>query len=323
MKRITQLFHHFAIPSRRNNYRAKMLHLDALIVVLGLITVFSLTTHYASESGVLGIAKDITIERLLELTNQERASQGLPPLRYNNNLARAAQNKAQHMFTHDYWAHFGAGKSPWDFILESGYSYEVAGENLAKGFYFSDSVVEGWKNSPTHYENIIRPDYDEVGFAVMNGVLQGEETTLVVQMFGRQIAQAAPVQDNEANQVVQEPSQETPQAIAAADDDTSIPTDTESSGATAEEPAQADLEAIAAAEAESQPVVASSFISINALKFNWTFMVIGILLLILTVDLYFAHKLDLVRLSGKSIAHIIFLSALVVGLIVIKNGVIL
>lgn len=321
MKKLKNLFHHFTIPSRRNNYRAKMLHLDALIVVLGLITVFSLTTHYASESGVLGIAKDITIERLLELTNQERASQGLPPLRYNNNLAHAAQNKAQHMFTHDYWAHFGAGKSPWDFILESGYSYEVAGENLAKGFYFSDSVVEGWKNSPTHYENIIRPDYDEVGFAVMNGVLQGEETTLVVQMFGRQIAQAAPVQDKEATQVAEE--QQEPEAVAAVEDDTALPDDTDSSGASAEEPAVADLEAIAEAEAESQPVVASSFISINALKFNWTFMVIGVLLLILTVDLYFAHKLDLVRLSGKSIAHIIFLSALVMGLMVIKNGVIL
>ena len=38
--------------------------------------------------------------------------------------------------------------------------------------------------SPTHMENVMRKDYKDIGFAVVNGVLAGEETTLVVQMFG-------------------------------------------------------------------------------------------------------------------------------------------
>ncbi len=320
MRRIWNFIHHLSIPSHRNNFRAKALHPDFLVVVIGIVTVFSISTTVLQSTGVLGFAQDIRVSRLLELTNQERTAQGLPALRYNDSLARAAENKAHHMFTHDYWSHFGGGKTPWDFILSSGYSYEVAGENLAKGFAFSEGVVEGWKNSPTHYANIVRPEYDEIGFAVQNGVLQGEETTLVVQMFGKQLSQAQPVQDDTATQVAQT-EEEPQQPIAETQEATGIGT---------EEPAEAPAEAVAQAEesgqvaqAQSQPVVASSFISLESLKFNWTAVIIGLLLFVLFLDLYFAHKLDLVRLSGKNIAHIIFLSALVVGVLVVKNGVIL
>jgi hypothetical protein len=70
-------------------------------------------------------------------------------------------------------------------MYEAGYQYEYAGENLAKNFLFSKNVVEAWMDSPTHRENVLRPEYTDVGFAVVNDVLNGEETTLVVQMFGK------------------------------------------------------------------------------------------------------------------------------------------
>lgn len=320
MKRVLKFLHHISIPSHRNNYRAKALHLDFLVVLLGVVTVFSLTTGWLETTGILGYSKDIRVDRLFTLTNEERVSQGLPPLQYNDTLAVAAQNKAQHMFTHDYWAHFGAGKSPWDFILASGYSYEVAGENLGKGYMYSESLFDGWKNSPTHYANIVRPEYDEIGFAVSNGLLQGEEVTLVVQMFGKQVVQAAPVPDKESTQLVQI------EEVFA--DEGEIPVeepvgeDSEASGVITDEPGNSDSE-LAMSDTSSKPVVASSFISADVLSLNWTLIIIGFLLSVLFLDLYFAHKLKLVRLTGKNIAHIVFLTSLMVGLMIIKNGVIL
>lgn len=315
MKRLRRLLHRILIPSHHNNYRSKALHLDSLIVLLLITTLLSVGVNWLEESEVLGFAKDIRIDRLYALTNEVRTQQGLPTLRYNNQLASAAQNKAQHMFTHDYWAHFGGGKSPWDFILASGYSYEVAGENLAKGFMYSESVLDGWKASPTHYANLVRPEYDEIGFAVSNGVLQGEEVTLVVQMFGKQIAEAKAEPSKEDTQVGQIRS-------------VGVQANELEESAVAEElqkqpPATKQALTKATGITTSQPAVAAGFISINSLTFNWTTFIISFLIVALALDLYFAHKLKLVRLSGKNIAHIIFLGTLIVGLMIIKNGVIL
>ena len=65
------------------------------------------------------------------------------------------------------------------------YDYLYAGENLAKNFGGSKEVVDAWYKSPSHRENLINDKYTDVGFAVVNGVLDGYETTLVVQMFGK------------------------------------------------------------------------------------------------------------------------------------------
>ncbi|MCG2685812.1 CAP domain-containing protein, partial [Candidatus Parcubacteria bacterium] len=73
----------------------------------------------------------------------------------------------------------------WYFIVGVGYDYLYAGENLAKDFSHSSGVVDAWMNSPTHRENLVNPRYEDIGLAVVNGTLNGVETTLVVQMFGR------------------------------------------------------------------------------------------------------------------------------------------
>lgn len=315
MRKLLKHIHHLSIPSHRNNFRAKALHIDFLLLLIAVVTSFSLITSVLEKANVLGFAQDIRIERLYDLTNEERVHQGLPPLKYSNELALAAQNKAQHMFQNNYWAHFGAGKSPWDFILDSGYSYEVAGENLAKGFMFSEGVLDGWKNSPTHYANIVRPEYDEVGFAVINGNLEGEETTLVVQMFGKRLAQTAPQPSKEDTQFAQAREEEL-EAIA--------PEEIEATGTITDDPASATARPDATELAKAQqPVVAGSIISLEQITFDWTLIVIGFLVIVLAIDLYFAHKMEIIRLSGKNVAHIIFLATLVVGLLILKNGVIL
>lgn len=205
---MTRHIRHLFLPQISNNNKARALHFSFLSFYLAvfLLVQFSLSALTKLTPGVLGIASDISIERLFTLTNKKREEEGLAPLKVDPNLSMAAQKKAQDMLSNDYWAHNSPqGKTPWDFILSSDYKYIYAGENLAKDFANSDGVVAAWMKSPTHRENITQPKYENVGFAVVNGRLNGEETTLVVQMFGKRGG-------NEVGQVSQGASISVPQA---------------------------------------------------------------------------------------------------------------
>lgn len=171
------------VPNKNNSYKAYLLRKTAIViysVILLLVNTFG---------SVFGIeqaqASTITPENIIALTNAERVNLGLSTLSYNAQLSSAALAKANDMFEKQYWDHFGPnGETPWQFIRGAGYSYIYAGENLAKGFKTSESVVEAWMASPTHKANIVNSNYRDIGVAVVEGILQGKQTILVVQMFG-------------------------------------------------------------------------------------------------------------------------------------------
>src|SRR5690606_22355375 len=67
---------------------------------------------------------------------------------------------------------------------------------LARDFDTSQGVINGWLNSPSHRENMLTAGYKDIGIAVLNGVLDGHETTLVVQLFGTPVTLAAAPPNN-------------------------------------------------------------------------------------------------------------------------------
>jgi uncharacterized protein YkwD len=300
MKRFKKIIHHLFLPSENNNYRAKALHLDFLTYYLLLAIVFSFSFKFASLSrNILGIATDITKEKLFQLTNDQRVKNGLKALSYNEQLAIAASEKAKNMFSKNYWAHYAPdGTTPWNFILSSGYKYEYAGENLAKDFMFSDGVVSAWMDSQTHRENILRPNYEEVGFAVVDGTLNGEETTLVVQMFGKPLQKTAAVEEFGPSGTAAVNAKPTTAPLANK---------------------QAPLLPQALANEKSQKPL------INVSKFSYDYSLLFFLLLLLALisDLYFAYRLKIVRISGKHMAHFIFLGFVLILLVTATRGVIL
>ena len=155
-----------------------------LFLFLGGFFLSIVRTNYPS---ILGVTADISIERLITLTNIERQKQRLPPLIENSQLSIAASLKAEDMFVQNYWAHNSPdGKTPWYFIREAGYNYTYAGENLAKGFETAEEAVKAWMASPKHKANVLSANFSEVGFAVKKGRLNGEETVLIVEAFGNQ-----------------------------------------------------------------------------------------------------------------------------------------
>ncbi|HEV7449383.1 MAG TPA: CAP domain-containing protein, partial [Candidatus Paceibacterota bacterium] len=50
---------------------------------------------------------------------------------------------------------------------------------------FNDSkdVVDAWMASPTHHANIVKPQYQEMGVGIANGMYKGASATFVVQFF--------------------------------------------------------------------------------------------------------------------------------------------
>lgn len=188
------------IPKESNNHRAKVLHhinLSLTIVFILLASFFIQSLKHTFPS-VLGISANISTEELLLLTNAQRQQNGAAPLALNQKLTDAASKKAQDMFEYNYWAHNSpTGKTPWVFIKSSGYQYVYAGENLARGFSTAQDVVKAWMASPDHRANVLSSNYQDVGFAVKLGKLNGEDTVLVVEEFGNlnMIAKNTAIQD--------------------------------------------------------------------------------------------------------------------------------
>jgi hypothetical protein len=138
---------------------------------------------------VLGYSTNISAQVLLAETNGERSNDHLPALQLNQQLAAAAQAKANDMAQRGYWSHVTPdGKQPWAFIDAAGYKYEAAGENLAYGFS-SDQVMTAWMHSPEHRANIMNSVYQDVGFATANVAnYQGTgPETIVVAEYGEPV----------------------------------------------------------------------------------------------------------------------------------------
>ncbi len=127
----------------------------------------------------------ITSEKVMELANQERASQNLPVLAVNNLLVKAAEDKLADMLKNNYFEHTSpAGLTPWHWLAKNGYDYKYAGENLAMNFLSAEKQNKAWMESRTHRDNILNARYREIGVAVGQGTINGRETIVTAQEFG-------------------------------------------------------------------------------------------------------------------------------------------
>lgn len=128
----------------------------------------------------------VTLENLLQAHNEYRKSEGVAELKLNNLLNISSNKKGVVMLDNQCWSHYcPPGKSPWDFFDDASYDYIYAGENLAEGYYSIDSLMQAWINSKTHRDNIIKPEFTEVGFSILYGnYLNNSNNILVVAHFG-------------------------------------------------------------------------------------------------------------------------------------------
>lgn len=274
-----QLFY----PHENNNHRASLIQTPfiGLFVALYLLNQSFIKSLTIVRPGILGYSSEITVQKVYDQTNHQRQLVGLSPLHFNPVLSQSATSKAQDMFANNYWAHNSPqGKTPWDFFKIAGYQYSIAGENLAKDFYDTDSMVKTWMNSPTHKANIVNGQYQEIGIGVVNGILDGVKTTLVVQHFG------------------------TPFNVAAINDNTPE-----------EKSYLANAEVLSAANYKTQPTISPLQLN-QSVGVAMFIIIIGVLL----VDGYLTLKNKTQRLTGSSAGHVGFLVIILLLLFFTRQG---
>lgn len=284
-------------PHHANNHKAVLIKTPFLFLFC-LVFVFLqafLNFFLLTKPSVLGFSSNISPESIIELTNVERQKLGLSPLTENKLLSEAARQKAADMFAFNYWSHVSpSGRTPWAFFADVGYKYQYAGENLARDFSDPDSIVRAWMNSSSHKENLLNSKYQEIGVAVVDGTLQGVETSLVVQLFGTQYrtAESVPQTKNQTSKAADEAKVSPPKIVTN--------------------------EVLARESGDETP-----FVSPLDLTRTIAIFVVGILLGIFVIDSLsvFHHRTP--RLSSHSLAQMIFLIFTLVASLLIKEGAIL
>ena len=295
---------HLLIPRESNNHKAKLLHSSSLLVIASFLIFFQISLNYFSKSkpDILGYASNISIQEVVNLTNQKRAQAGLSALSLNQTLSNAAYVKGADMINKDYWAHVSPdGTQPWTFFKNAGYKYKFAGENLARDFSNATDAVNAWMNSPTHRDNLLNPKYKEIGIGVVEGDLAGSDTTIIVQFFGTTYSDQ-----------VREPIA---QAVSTEVDSSPVPTLIPIATPNIV-PKVESLETVIETPNPDQQFLVSPFTTTR----NASLIVVGILLLVFMVDAFLVSKRRITRIAGRTFAHVVFLGMILSIIIILKSG---
>lgn len=159
-----------------------------LLILVLFASGYSLGTllRVSTQNQVLGISTQLQTEKIITLINLERAKHSLRALTPNEKLNQAAWQKGEFMINHNYWAHISPdGVQPWQFIHQQEYFYLSAGENLARDFKREQDLIAAWMASPTHRENLLNSDFSQMGIAVVEGIIDHQPTTLIVNFYAQ------------------------------------------------------------------------------------------------------------------------------------------
>jgi hypothetical protein len=324
---------HLLLPQETNNYRARLLHHKILLIFTlfffsaGLLMSF-VRTNYPY---VLGTYSNISQDALLSITNQKRQEAGLSPLNLNGSLSQAAAGKAADMFAKNYWAHIAPdGTTPWVFIKGAGYNYVYAGENLARGFTTPSDVVNAWMASPSHRENMLSSRYSDVGFAAETGKLSGEDTVLVVEMFGSTsfATKTTNPQQPEPEKSIQVAAT-SPAPAPSASEPSPVPTIAQSQSNVSDNNPAGDTLAVQKINGNQNLVFTSLNQAYKPLVNGASFsmlsarIIISLFIFVLLLDMIIIERKKILRFVGHNLDHVIFFSLLLLVILILARGAIL
>lgn len=129
----------------------------------------------------------IVEDRIFERLNTLRKEKNKPLLQKNDLLKAAADERAAE--TKEAFSHTRPDGSDAFTVLtepEHEYAYRLAGENLGMATFLwseekmADLIFDGWVDSEGHYDNMVQPDFQEVGI----GVYYDGTNLYATQLFG-------------------------------------------------------------------------------------------------------------------------------------------
>ncbi len=128
--------------------------------------------------------RSVAEQYLFSAANAERVQRGLPALRWDATLYRAALGHAKEMAARASISHQYAGEPELaERGLLAGAKFSKIAENVAEA-PTAVRIHEAWMNSPGHRENLLDPKLDSVGISV----LSRDGQLYAVQDFGQTVA---------------------------------------------------------------------------------------------------------------------------------------
>ena len=105
-------------------------------------------------------------QQLLDLTNQARANSGLPMLRMDPRLCRAARQHSANMARYNSMSHSLDGRSHQNRAAEAGYPSGMVAENICGSQRDPQSAIYTWLNSSGHRANMLSYQYADLGVGI-------------------------------------------------------------------------------------------------------------------------------------------------------------
>lgn len=183
-----------------------------IAVGLALILVLSVTASSWAEFAYTGcggadapVINEAYEARVVELVNEARAANGnLPPLRRISALSKSARYHATDLGADNYFSHDTYDRNGGALQKVCGafermrrwYNYNAAGENIAAGYGTPEDVMAGWMSSSGHRQNILDPDFREIGVGYYQG--SGEYGVYWVQNLGARNGEYPLIINNDA-----------------------------------------------------------------------------------------------------------------------------
>src|SRR5680860_505438 len=138
------------------------------VLLISVLMIFSVLPAMAQAAGYS--AEEV---QFLELINDYRQQNGLNALLLSDTVEDAARKHNLDMGHYGFFDHtslqsdyFPEGSAPWDRMEAVGYNYNTyTGENIAAGYETASQVFQGWKNSPGHNANMLKPEYKVIGIS--------------------------------------------------------------------------------------------------------------------------------------------------------------
>ena len=139
----------------------KILPVWLIVFIFSLVNIASaadtddINTNVNEQSEMTG-----NIEReIWALVNYERARKNLKPLKFSDQMNKYANIRAEEISKT--FSHTRPNGEKCFTVIHS--NYKMAGENIAAGQRSSKEVVEAWMNSTRHRDNIMNPNFKELG----------------------------------------------------------------------------------------------------------------------------------------------------------------
>lgn len=135
----------------------------AVICTIGLAGCQSSTADKTPEQPTPLVPAQYTLE-------QVRIDAGVPPLKRNAALTRAAQAHAEDMAKRGYYAHTTPEGVTFDKrISDAGYCVASMSENLTEKAQTEERAIEMWMNSPSHRKNMLNGKFTHYGMGQAGG----------------------------------------------------------------------------------------------------------------------------------------------------------